>query len=56
MFIESSLRRSPSTDAFGFQNLADVVDFVLGQIGDLLVRIRRPRDGTATLLRVRPMP
>ena len=36
MFIESSLRRSPSTDAFVFDQGSDAVDFVFGEVGDLL--------------------
>ncbi len=36
MFIETSLRRSPSTMPFGLDHLADAVDFVFAQVLDLL--------------------
>ena len=39
MFIEISLRRSPSTAPSSSRIVTDVVDFVFGQIANLLVEI-----------------
>ena len=39
MFIETSLRRSPSTDAFRFNDLADAVDLVFAEVLNLLHRV-----------------
>ena len=42
--------------AFVFENLTDVVDFVFGQVANLLVGIDARPVAAATCERVRPMP